>query len=87
MRRKDFWNVVGLVLALWAATFIIGHVCGCKPAAAPLPGYCYDGKAFTAALVRCVDASADRVATRACRKKVHESCGIIETISKASHEP
>lgn len=87
MRRKVFSNVVGTVLALWALAFITGHVCGCKPATAPLPGYCYDGDAFKAALLRCVDKSPDRVASRACRKEVHETCGIVETISKVSHEP
>jgi hypothetical protein len=32
MRRKVFWNVVGMVMALWAATFVVGNVCGCLPA-------------------------------------------------------
>ena len=60
---------------------------GCSPAKSPqLPAYCVDDGLFTAALLRCVDKSPSRAESRACRKAVHESCGIVETVSVAAHE-
>lgn len=51
-----------------------------------VPAYCTDEHAFTAALLRCVDKSTSREQSRACRKAVHEACGIVETVSVNSHE-
>lgn len=54
----------------------------CNPPAGPkYPAYCSNEKLFTAKLVECPLVEKDRAASRACRAKVHEACGIVLTSS------
>lgn len=57
----------------------IAYCNACNPAETPLPGYCYDEVAFTAALVACASTAPTKEASQTCRKAVHASCGIAVT--------
>lgn len=64
-------------ICLFAATMI-----ACADKGPQIPAYCTNEAAFTAALVRCVDSSPTRSESQACRKAVHERCGIVEKVSE-----
>ncbi len=73
-------------LAFFVALFGWGTALGhCKPSS--VPAYCTDEVAFTAVLVRCVDAAQSRAESRECRAKAHERCGIVMTTSARSVAP
>jgi hypothetical protein len=76
-------------IAFAVVLFIAGMGLGaaCSPRGPQLPAYCTDEVAFTAVLVRCVDASATREESRKCRAAAHEKCGIVMTTSARSVAP
>lgn len=79
---------VGIALLAVALGLSFCHcsVMGCIPQPT-IPAYCTNEVAFTAALVRCVDQSETRDASRECRAAVHERCGITMTTSSRSLAP
>lgn len=82
MNRREWTTAIAL------GALIFGGLvqCGCAPAPT-VPAYCTDEKLFTAALLRCVDKSADLPASRKCRADVHARCGITLTSSARSALP
>lgn len=72
------------MLSLFGWGSLLGH---CKPRQPALPAYCTDEVAFTAVLVRCVDAASTREESRKCRAAAHERCGIVMTTSARSVAP
>ena len=73
-------NTIGMALALFGWGCVLCH-CSAPPPKLP-PTYCVTEKAFTEALLACVDAAPTRLESRACRKRVHEACGVVETVSE-----
>ncbi len=43
-----------------------------------LPAYCFEEKAFTAELVKCVTDTGSREEMKPCRTEVHRRCGKVE---------
>lgn len=81
------WVPWPVALAIFAVLIIVGvALSGCASKGPTVPAYCTNEPAFTAALLRCVDKSDTREQSRACRKAVHEACGIVETVSVNAHE-
>lgn len=94
MTDEDFWVLLipdwvpwPVALAILAAILVVSlALAGCGSKGPTIPAYCTNEPAFTAALLRCVDKSESREQSRTCRKAVHETCGIVETVSVNSHE-
>jgi hypothetical protein len=81
MRRKDFWSVVGLVLALWAATFIVGHLCGCIDSKTAKE-HAAEG-AYLAEHMKCVQTYDTNDEINRCRDEVRRRWGIVTTVRDA----
>lgn len=79
-------KTIQMALFLFALGCIVGHLTGCSPGPT-VPAYCTNEALFTAALVRCVDASSTREQARECNRQVHERCGISLTVSQRSVAP
>lgn len=76
-------GVIALVIGL---LFVMAYCNGCDHHGHPPkhPSYCYDEDDFGDELIACVKRAASKPESKACRKRVHESCGI--TWTEAAHD-
>ena len=80
--RRDFWSTLGMILALYALGFIVGHLTGCKPSQL---GATAAESAYTGELLRCVDNANTLAESRACRADVDLRWGIVSVGKDGGH--
>lgn len=62
-------------LTLYAALSVFA----CAREEAKYPGYCYDSRAFTTAILLCTDKSSTREQSKQCKHEVNSACGFVDT--------
>jgi len=69
------------VLCILAGVVLVVAYCGCDhhEHLPSKPSYCYDEDDFGDELTKCVKRAASKAESKACRKSVHETCGITWT--------
>jgi outer membrane lipoprotein-sorting protein len=79
--RRNFWDVLAMVLALLGLVFTIGYVCGCADAKSAKEAAA-EG-AYLAEHMKCVQTYDTNDEINTCRDEVRRRWGIVTTVRDA----